>query len=146
MKELTAEMRLNIINKIAGMTVSENVNKSILREVIKVKDCLICNISDPECVREIHDIDDLAYIFSETADMIFQNQKIRSLIPEYTSHYNLNDFNIMNAKIIRFMTVTNIAPVVTCKLCVECAPYEFKKGEQTQLSNIIWNLVKAMNV
>ena len=145
MKELTAEMRLNIINKIASVTVSENLNKSILREIIKVKDCLIANISNSECVRDVHDIDDLAYIFSEAADMVFQNQKIRKLINEYTSHYNLNDFNIVNAQIIRFMTITNVTQV-TCKLCVECTPYEFKKNEQTQLSNIIWNIVKSMNV
>lgn len=145
MKELTVEMRLNIINKIASVTVSENLNKSILKEVIKVKDCLIENISDPERTKDTGDIDDLAYIFSETADMIFQNVKIRKLISEYTSHYNLNDFNIVNAQIVRFMTVKN-DPDISCRLCVECMPYEFKKGEQAQLSNIIWNIVKAMNV
>lgn len=145
MKELTAEMRLNIINKISHVTVSENLNKSILREIVKIKDCLIKNISNPDRVKDTGDIDDLAYIFSETADMVFQNQKIRKLISEYVSHCNLNDFNIMNAQIIRFMTVKN-DPDVTCRLCVECAPYEFKKGEQAQLANIVWNLVKAMNV
>lgn len=145
MKEFTAEMRLDIINKIASVTVSENLNKSILKEIIKVKDCLITNISDPERVKDTGDIDDLAYIFSETADMIFQNIKIRKLINEYTSHYSLNDFNVANAQIIRFMTVKN-DPDITCRLCVECTPYEFKKGEQAQLANIIWNLVKAMNV
>ena len=145
MKELTAETRLNLINKIASVTVSENLNKSILKEVIKVKDCLIKNISDPERTKDTGDIDDLAYIFSETADMIFQNIKIRKLISEYTSHYNLNDFNVANAQIVRFMTVKN-DPDVSCRLCVECTSYDFKKGEQAQLFNIMWNLVKAMNV